>query len=213
MINKQNIDLKFIEELYTSSLAEHGVTAKGVGWPDAQSHMLRFDKLACLLDGVSEPVSVNDLGCGYGAFYTYLRSKDVPISLFRGYDISETMLDEARRQINAAAVQWINEPVLNQKADYSFASGIFNVRQDKDEESWREYIISTLDNMDKNSERGFAFNLLTSYVDWQEPHLFYGNPGFFFDYCKRTYSRHVSLLHDYPLWEWTIIVRKQPSQS
>ena len=29
-----------------------------------------------------------------------------------------------------------------------------------------------------------------------------------FDRCKRTYSRFVTLLHDYPLYEFTIIVRR-----
>ena len=26
--------------------------------------------------------------------------------------------------------------------------------------------------------------------------------------CQRRYSRHVALLHDYPLYEFTIIVRR-----
>jgi hypothetical protein len=28
-----------------------------------------------------------------------------------------------------------------------------------------------------------------------------------FDHCKRTFSPDVALLHDYPLWEFTILVR------
>ena len=38
--------------------------------------------------------------------------------------------------------------------------------------------------------------------------LFYGDPTFFFDHCKRKYSRNVALLHDYDLYEFTIIVRR-----
>jgi hypothetical protein len=30
----------------------------------------------------------------------------------------------------------------------------------------------------------------------------------FFDHCKRNFSRQVALLHDYGLWEFTILVRK-----
>jgi hypothetical protein len=59
----------------------------------------------------------------------------------------------------------------------------------------------------ERSRRGFAFNLFTTYVDWKEDHLYYGDPGFFFDFCKRELSRSVALLHDYPLWEWTMVVR------
>ena len=38
--------------------------------------------------------------------------------------------------------------------------------------------------------------------------LFYADPLHLFDRCKRTYSRFVTLLHDYPLYEFTIIVRR-----
>jgi hypothetical protein len=44
-------------------------------------------------------------------------------------------------------------------------------------------------------------------VDWKQDDLYYGDPLFFFDHCKRTFSRTVTLLHDYPLYEWTIHVR------
>ncbi|HEX2060504.1 MAG TPA: class I SAM-dependent methyltransferase, partial [Thermoanaerobaculia bacterium] len=70
-----------------------------------------------------------------------------------------------------------------------------------------QYILKMLANMAEHSTRGFAFNLLTSYVDWKEPHLFYGDPSFFFDHCVRNISRRVVVFHDYPLYEWTIGVR------
>jgi hypothetical protein len=31
-----------------------------------------------------------------------------------------------------------------------------------------------------------------------------------FDLCKRRYSRNVALLHDYEIYEFTILVRKAP---
>ena len=34
------------------------------------------------------------------------------------------------------------------------------------------------------------------------------DPAFFFDWCKRNFSRHVSLLHDYGLYEFTLLTRK-----
>jgi len=200
--------LEPIARLYTESLAKHGTAPQGVGWHDHESHRLRFDKLACVLEEPGGPITINDLGCGYGAFYEYLRARRVEVSLFRGYDISPAMLAEARRLMGVGPVELIEGAAIEKDADYSFASGIFNVRQECSEDSWLAHILGTLDNMNAHSRRGFAFNLLTSYVDWREPHLFYGDPRFFFDHCKRNYSRSVALLHDYPLWEWTILVRK-----
>ena len=39
-------------------------------------------------------------------------------------------------------------------------------------------------------------------------HLFYADPCFFFDHCKKHFSKNVALLHDYGMYEFTILVRK-----
>jgi hypothetical protein len=69
---------------------------------------------------------------------------------------------------------------------------------------------ATLDVLDRASIRGFAFNSLTAYsdADRMRPHLYYPDPCELFDLCKRRYSRNVALLHDYGLYEFTILVRK-----
>jgi hypothetical protein len=41
------------------------------------------------------------------------------------------------------------------------------------------------------------------------PDLFYADPAEVFEYCRKRYSRSVALLHDYPLYEFCILVRKQ----
>ena len=87
-------------------------------------------------------------------------------------------------------------------------SGTFNVRFEANDEVWQAFIKKKLDEIDQFSRRGFAFNLLSTYVDWKENHLFYGDPSYWFNLCKQKYSKKVSLLHDYPLYEWTIVVKK-----
>ncbi|MGR9969871.1 hypothetical protein ACUOIB_23760, partial [Escherichia coli] len=68
----------------------------------------------------------------------------------------------------------------------------------------------TLDSLDRFSRRGFSFNCLTSYSDEdrKRDYLYYADPCQLFDLCKRRYSRQVALLHDYGLYEFTILVRK-----
>jgi hypothetical protein len=60
------------------------------------------------------------------------------------------------------------------------------------------------------SRKGFAFNALSLYSDPEKrrPDLYYADPLALFDHCQRHFSRYVSLLHDYPLYEFTILVRK-----
>jgi hypothetical protein len=42
-----------------------------------------------------------------------------------------------------------------------------------------------------------------------KPHLYYADPCDLFDLCKRRFSPQVTLLHDYGLYEFTILVRKR----
>lgn len=201
--------LNKVEKLYTDSLKEHGVSSKAVGWTTGDGQILRFDKLVEVIEDKNEDFSVNDLGCGYGAMFEYFGKKGFKISKYNGYDISEDMLKTAKEQIGKSKkVELFKNPKLKTKADYSFVSGIFNVRFEGDDESWTKFIEDTLKDLNANSTKGFAFNVLTSYVDYKEPHLYYADPMYFFDFCKRNFSKKVSLLHDYNLWEWTIIVKK-----
>ena len=208
-MNKKNtVDLSGIQDIYSVSLDRHGVQSAAVGWGDAEAHRLRFDKLATVLAEDTKPISLNDLGCGYGALYEYLVTSGKTIARYRGHDICRDMLEEARKRLTGQAVQLIETAELDTALDYGFACGIFNVRLKETEEHWLDHIKRTLANLNAFSERGFAFNMLSTYVDYRENHLYYGDPMYFFDLCKREFSSSVSLLHDYPLYEWTITVKK-----
>ncbi len=208
MTHKEDGDLTGVARLYEESLEKHGAAPMGVGWRDETSHLLRFEKLVSLIDR-DVPVSVNDLGCGYGALYGHLIDAGVTVQRYHGYDISDQMLQQARKSLpDSGGIDLIRSATLEHVADYSVASGIFNVRLESTEDEWRAHVIATLADMNAHSTRGFSFNLLSTYVDYREDHLYYGDPLFYFDYCKKEFSRFVTLHHDYPLYEWTIAVRK-----
>jgi len=65
--------------------------------------------------------------------------------------------------------------------------------------------------MNQKSKRGFSFNMLTKYSDkeYMRDDLYYADPLFILDFCKRNFSKNVSLLHDYGLYEFTILVRME----
>jgi SAM-dependent methyltransferase len=203
--------LKKIESMYSDNLQKMGVDSRSVGWNSEACQKLRFSKLAAVL-GQDEDFSINDLGCGYGSLLDFLsKDLDCQVGKYHGYDISKDMLDAATRILSGYPKELIDlrqSKDISTVADYSFVSGTFNVRFEATYDEWKQHISDCLSNLDAHSTKGFAFNLLTSYVDWEEPHLFYGEPSFWFDYCKKNFSKKVSLLHDYDLWEWTILVRK-----
>jgi len=200
-----------VANYYSARLAEHGQTPRGVDWNGEESQALRFEQL-CKIVNTANPFSVNDLGCGYGAFYDFLAQRYESFS-YSGMDVSEDMIRAAEQRYHdksQARFLLSSEPV--QLADYGVASGIFNVRLGRPDDEWRSYVEATLDALDRTSRLGFAFNCLTSYSDAgkMRDHLYYADPCVLFDLCKLRYSRNVALLHDYGLYEFTILVRKQP---
>jgi cyclopropane fatty-acyl-phospholipid synthase-like methyltransferase len=197
---------------YAQKLAEYGDSPRGVDWNGAEGQIIRFEQLCKIFDLDKPAFSVNDLGCGYGALLDYLRVKH-PASSYLGIDVSSEMISSAKQR-HAADTQarFITSAEPDQQADYGVASGIFNVRLGRTDPEWFDYLQSTLDALDRTSRLGFAFNCLTSYSDEDKKrdYLFYGDPCRLFELCKERYSRQVALLHDYGLYEFTILVRKTP---
>jgi SAM-dependent methyltransferase len=210
-VDRPDAVLSRVEALYTAGLSEHGPTARAIGWRDEETRVLRYQVMANVLAGDRGPLSVLDWGCGYGGLFTYLVDDlGVDVSHYDGYDLSAEMIAAAGRVLPPDRTRLVRSDALSADgdADYSFVSGTFNVRYEATDEQWLAYVQSTLTELWAHSRKGLAFNLLSTYVDWREPHLYYGDPAAFFDFCKRTMSRRVSLYHDYPLFEWTISVRR-----
>jgi len=198
-----------ISEYFREKIAKYGANPKGVDWKDKHSQNLRFEQLLKIID-VEKPVTLNDLGCGYGASFLYLSQEtSVKILKYYGYDICPEMLVNARNLVSDERASFVESNEILFNADYSICSGIFNAKLDTELPEWEEFILGTLSNMNEKSSKGFAFNCLTTYVDYKEDHLYYGDPPFFFDFCKKNFSKYVTLIHDYELYEWTIPVRKK----
>jgi len=203
--------LRQVADYYSAKLAEYGQTARGVDWNGEESQKVRFEQLCKI---IQQPVgfSLNDLGCGYGALCDYLKVHYQDYAYY-GYDVSSHMIGAAQdRHPQSPSATFVVADEPSSITDYGVASGIFNVRLGHDDARWREYLQSMLDILHRTSKKGFAFNCLTSYsdADKMRDYLYYADPCVLFDLCKRRYSRHVALLHDYGLYEFTLLVRKFP---
>ena len=200
--------LKPLDTFFSSALAEFGPVNQGAGWADLDQQIKRFAELSKAFD-TSEPFDVLDYGCGYGAMLDYLKSTKASAAYW-GYDISKALLKAARDTHPGMEDRFLSEIPQGKRYDYVVASGIFNLRMDIPLDTWDDIVHATIDKFHALSSRGFAFNMLTSY---REPHhkrscAYYGDPLHFFDLCFRKYSPNIALIHDYNLWDFTIIVRK-----
>ncbi len=198
---------------YENRLSQFGPTPRGVDWNSAESQALRFDKLLELLVENRHPdepaVSLLDVGCGYGALLDHLKAIGLAVD-YRGFDVSEAMVDAARARHQASQSVFTSRVAALEPASFAVASGIFNVKLHHSVEQWRAYVLETLDSLHGLSTRGFAFNMLSTYSDPEKRRedLFYADPCEMFDLCTRRFAARVALLHDYPLFEFTVLVRK-----
>jgi SAM-dependent methyltransferase len=196
-------------DYYDARLRQYGATPAGADWNSQASQELRFQQLEYLWAREAD-ATVLDYGCGYGAMAGYMRGRGHR-GTYIGFDLSESMIDAARQAL--AAVPGCRLTSRREEltpADFAVASGVLNVKQGASDERWQAYVLEIISDLAALGTRGFAFNALTLYSDVEKrrPDLFYADPLELFDRCKREYSRFVTLLHDYPLYEFTLIVRR-----
>jgi SAM-dependent methyltransferase len=201
-----------LNQYFTEKLEQFGATAKGVDYNGEAAQQVRFTELAKIIKDPGERFSVLDYGCGYGALFDFLNSYGWQFNYY-GVDLIEKMIIAAKETHkdfpNAAFTTDEKEfPIV----DYLMAGSIFNNKLDVPAADWQGFVVKSLHNMNDLCSKGFSFNMLTAYSDQdrmeQRPDLFFGDPLFFFDLCKRNFSRNVALLHDYGLYDFTILVRK-----
>jgi SAM-dependent methyltransferase len=201
-----------VAQYYAGKLQQFGPTARGVDWNGEASQNLRFRQLVRLLDdvGPDQQISVLDVGCGYGAMADFLRPW-LPRLSYTGFDISPEMVSAAERLLGTSdRIRFTSDRNSLHPGDFAFASGVFNVRLGYPVGVWQDYVVDSLREIDVLAGRGWAVNFLTSYSDSgrMRGDLYYAEPTVLFDWCKRNVSPRVALLHDYELYEFTLIVRK-----
>nr|MBP8928279.1 methyltransferase domain-containing protein [Ottowia sp.] len=153
--------LDAVSAYYSGTLQRFGAMPLGVDWPNRLNQELRLVQLLKVCD-LSAPRSLNDVGCGYGALRTLLsrRHRRAQIDLL-GTDVSPAMVGAARRRWRhrADCAFEVAEGAVR-LADYSLASGIFNVKLACPLPEWEGLVAGTLDNLKRHSRLGYAVNFI-----------------------------------------------------
>ncbi len=202
-------DLEAVKAYFTRCIVEHGSNPRGVDWNSVASQEIRFEQLLQVVRPTA-PFSILDYGSGYGALAEYIEKKGLAAE-YVGYDIVEAAVQLAKEQHKAAKNRiFLSDEAALPQVDYVVASGIFNVRGESTFEDWTAYVVQTLTRFNELSSKGFASNFLTKYSDAERMRkdLYYADPLYLFDYAKRHFSRNVALLHDYDIYDFTLVVRK-----
>ena len=199
-----------IDRYYSAKIIRHGISPRGVDWTCQATQDLRFVQLAKLF-GSEAALSLNDLGCGYGALLDFLHRRHPGLALdYLGIDLSREMVRRAKRKWRGVPdAGFIQATRPSRVADYSVASGIFNVQLDQPTDLWEAFIATTLRDLRAASRRGFAVNLMAPPAADQPPRpgLYRTAPDAWVRYCEETLGGGVTVLDAYGMREFTLLVR------
>lgn len=201
-----------ISKAFGERLTEKGATPEGVYWTSAEGQQLRFEVLLGIVPASQQAqggVTINDLGCGYGALFDVLEDDPMMIDgRYFGYDISAEMIRAANARHGDRRANFILSSAATRDADYSLVSGTYNMKMRHRRGEWQDYIFASLRDLWAKSKKGLAFNMLAGSGADKPGGLYYAPAEDYFDFCTAALSRNVELKQGYGLREWTIYVRR-----
>lgn len=211
ILNEKLKLLNPIAEIFELHLEKFGVCPKAAMWRNQERQQMRFEILAGIIapEDLNGSITINDLGCGYGAFFSYFcKNKFMENSLYYGYDIATKMIDAAKHQISDPRAHFQKSSMALKTADYSIASGPFNYKINIQDTLWLKYVQESLKDLWLKSRKGLAFNMLNHKNPHPENNLFHADAEQFKYFCKEELSSKVCLIDDYDREDWTIYVHR-----
>jgi SAM-dependent methyltransferase len=193
-------DATYVVERYQKRIAEHGATFATLNSGSEAKQNIRHEVHASALRGLKPHIL--EIGCGLGDFYKYLIRHQRDCS-YQGYDIVPEYVKECRQLYPEAEFEHRN--VFIQGIDGTFdtivMSQVLNNRYRKSDNM--QVVKQALELAYRHTRVSVSVDMISSYVDFQNPELFYYSPEEIFRIAKSIASR-VLLRHDYRAFEFCI---------
>lgn len=203
-----------IADYYAERAHRFGSTPLGVDWTCIASQQLRFVQLMKVCD-FTVPLSLNDVGCGYGALVGYLLKRHAEADIdYLGIDLAKTMQSRASQLWRAHPwASFTTADSIPRAADYCVASGVFNVKLQQSIQQWEHFVAVTLADMHQASRKGFAVNFMlessSSSYNISCEALYKSRPDNWVRHCEREFGSSVTLIEEYGQPEFTLLVQRQ----
>lgn len=201
------MNFKEVSDFYNNRFIESGDNINSVGWKSKQDQFLRFEILLRGFDLHNK--SFLDVGCGLGGFIDFLNFKKIKGYKYLGIDISNNLLDFAKlkyqknKNVEFRLGEILEMNFLKRKFDFVIASGAFSYNS----LNMDVYAIKSIKKMFLISDIACSANFLSSYSDFQLKKNKHYSPELIFSKSKEI-TKKVTLIHDYPLYEFTIQLKR-----
>ena len=194
-----DVDLASVRSRYQTRIAQLGVTLQSMNTGGQVKQQIRH---AVHAEVVRSDDEVLDVGCGIGQFYQCLRGRGHR-GRYHGIDIVPEYVAHCAQQFPEARFELrdVFETAIRRQHDVIVASQVFN---DHYRHSDNPAVLKRFLGMAfEATRRVVTVDMLTSYVDFTVPDLYYFPPEEVFAFAK-SLTRFVRIRHDYLPFEFSI---------
>ncbi len=193
-------DVGQVVRRYQQRIAEHGATLASLNSGSEAKQAMRHSVHASALRGLNP--SILEIGCGLADFYKYLLDHQQACS-YHGYDIVPEYIDRCRRVYPNGTFTLRNMFVegIEGTHDTILMSQVLNNRYQKSDNM--QVMQRALELSFQHTRVSVSIDMLSTYVDFRNPELFYYSPEEIFRIAKKI-SPRVLLRHDYRAFEFCV---------
>ncbi len=193
-------DARQVIQRYQRRIAEHGATFASLSSGSEEKQAIRHSVHASALRGVRP--SILEVGCGLGDFYKYLIGQKQDCC-YCGYDIVPEYVTECKRAYPHArfCLRNIFLDGVEDSYDTIVMSQVLNNRYQKSDNM--KVMQQALELAFHHTSVSVSVDMMSTYVDFRNPDLFYYSPEEIFRLAKAVTPR-VVIRHDYRAFEFCV---------
>ncbi len=202
------VDWSSLRRFYLEKFQRYQDSPYSLGWNSRESQELRYRILSQIDQFSSKKItrgaSLLDLGCGLGHLIDFLEKREVEVS-YTGIDIIPEFIEAAkkRRPEHKFFCKDLLRERIDQKFDFVFIAGSFNVQMGDNEQMARELLKISFE----LCNCGAAISMLTSRHGANDPSLYCFDPLEIYRFCQESAGK-VILREDYLDTDFTIYLIK-----
>ncbi len=151
-----------LSKIYYEQFIKYGANPEGSFWVSKTRQDSRFKIIIdeiCKINK-TQTIDLSDVGCGYGALVTYIKSSKISKSVeYSGYDISEGLINQCKQEFKDHWVDFSVGTYPNIKRQYCVMSGTYNMAATVNIGHWENYVLRSLFKCWQKTSKAMVFNL------------------------------------------------------
>jgi 2-polyprenyl-3-methyl-5-hydroxy-6-metoxy-1,4-benzoquinol methylase len=193
-------DLDDVKKRYQNRIEQFGVSFDSLNSGDQAKQIARCEAHLKSMD--INKSHVLDIGCGLGSFYNFLKQNHAKYT-YTGYDIVNEYINYCKEHYKDASFECRNifEDGIEGTYDTIVMSQVLNNRYSSSDNM--EVMCNAIELAFKHTTHSVSIDMMSKYVDFENPELYYYQPEEVFKYAKKV-TKKVRLLHEYRPFEFCI---------